>query len=216
MAEKCLIEKSRRTRVGGTGPRRDKLKIFQKLGTVSPRVIDELNYILDTHTGNDIGGDSYGISKNCNYEEVFHVANNYRQILLQKKIESSSDDVNEYLYTRWDPNYNLRYTKPTLDELFHNVYRFRMSEMKGDHELNWHIDSDTSVMCRAQICLNKNDSVLEFRDKEGIHQLHMNPGEIWFINTGWNHRVVNGNTLRRSAILGFHFEDLKDKDLLFI
>jgi streptogramin lyase len=91
-----------------------------------------------------------------------------------------------------------------------------MSEMKGDHELNWHIDADTSVICRAQICLNRNDSVLEFRDKEGVHQLKMNPGEIWFINTGWNHRVVNGETTRRSAILGFHFDDLKNKDLLLL
>ena len=216
MAEKCLIEKSRRTRVGGTGPKRDKLKVFEKIGTVSPNVVDELNYILDTYTGNDIGGDNYGISQNCNYEEVFHVANKYRQILLQKRIEASSDDVNEYLYTKWDSSYNLRYTKPVLDQLFHNVYRFRMSEMKGDHELNWHIDADTSVICRAQICLNENDSVLEFRDKEGVHQLRMNPGEVWFINTGWNHRVVNGETIRRSAILGFHFDDLKNKDLLLL
>ena len=117
---------------------------------------------------------------------------------------------------KWDFSYNLRYTKPILDQLFHNVYRFRMSEMKGDHELNWHIDADTSVICRAQICLNQNDSVLEFRDKEGVHQLKMNPGEIWFINTGWNHRVVNGETIRRSAILGFHFNDLKNKDLLLL
>jgi len=216
MAEKCLIVKSKRTRVGGTGPKRDKLKTFEKIGMVPSNVVDELNYILDTYSGNDIGGDNYGISQNCNYEEVFHVANKYRQILLQKRIEDSSDDVNEYLYTKWDSSYNLRYTKPVLDQLFHNVYRFRMSEMKGDHELNWHIDADTSVICRAQICLNRNDPVLEFRDKEGVHQLKMNPGEIWFINTGWNHRVVNGETTRRSAILGFHFDDLKNKDLLLL
>lgn len=216
MAEKCLIEKTRRARVGGTGPRRDKLKTFEKLGEVSTNVLGELNYILDTHQGNDIGGDNYGISKNCNYEEVFHVEDKYRQILLQKRIESSSDDVNEYLYTKWDNQYKLRYTKPVLDQYFHNVYRFRMSEMKGDHELNWHIDADTSVICRAQICLNRNDSVMEFRDKEGIHQLHMKPGEIWFINTGWNHRVVNGDTTRRSVILGFHFDDLKEKSSIIL
>lgn len=216
MAEQCLIEQTKRKRVGGTGPKRNKLKLFEKICDVPYQLVDELNYILDTNTGNDIGGDSYGISQNCNYEEVFNVADQYRQVLLQKRIESTSDDVNEYLYTRWDTNYKLRYTKPTLDENFHNVYRFRMSEMKGDHELNWHIDADTSVICRAQICLNENDSVLEFRDKEGVHQLRMKPGEMWFINTGWNHRVVNGNTSRRSAIFGFHFDDLKNKDLLLL
>lgn len=216
MAEQCLIEQTKRNRVGGTGPRRNRLKTFEKIGDVSSNVVDELNYILDTHKGNDIGGDNYGISQNCNYEEVFNVSNKYRQILLQKRIEDASDDVNEYLYTRWDQTHNLRYTKPTLEKYFHNVYRFRMSEMKGDHELNWHIDADTSVICRAQICLNQNDSVLEFRDKEGVHQLRMKPGEMWFINTGWNHRVVNGNNCRRSAIFGFHFDDLKNKDLLLL
>jgi hypothetical protein len=214
MAEKCLIEQSKRTRVGGTGPRRNKLKIFQKICDVPSRLVDELNYILDTNTGNDIGGDNYGISQNCNYEEVFNVAGQYRQVLLQTRSESESDDVNEYLYTNWDSRYELRHTKPMLEKHFNNVYRFRMSEMNGDHELNWHIDADTSVICRAQICLNKNDSVFEFKDKDGLHQLRMKPGEMWFINTGWNHRVVNGNTPRRTAIFGFHFDDLKNNDLL--
>jgi hypothetical protein len=89
-----------------------------------------------------------------------------------------------------------------------------MSEMKGGHELNWHIDADTSVICRAQICLSAHDSVLEFKDKEGIHQLQMEVGDIYFINTGWQHRVVNGDQLRRTAIFGFHFDDLKNNDLL--
>lgn len=218
MAEQCLIEQTKRTRVGGTGPRRNKLKKFEKIADVPYQVIDELNYILDTNRGNDIGGDSYGISQNCNYDEVFNVADQYRQVLLQMRPESENQtpDVNEYLYTHWVGEYKLRYTSDTIYKHFHNVYRFRMSEMKGDHELNWHIDTDTSVICRAQICLNENDSVLEFRDKEGVHQLCMKPGEMWFINTGWNHRVVNGSTPRRSAIFGFHFDDLKNNDLLLL
>ncbi len=210
----CLIQKTKRKRVGGTGPRRNKLLTMCKLGDAPTRVVDELNYILDTHSGNDIGGDNYGISQNCNYEDVFNVQDKYRQILLQKKQESAEDDVNEYLYTKWDPSYSTRYTTPFLNTLFKNVYRFRMSEMKGDHELNWHIDADTSVICRAQICLSDSDSVLEFRDKQGTHKLVMQKGDVWFINTGWNHRVVNGDNIRRSAIFGFHYDDLKNSGVL--
>jgi hypothetical protein len=185
MAEKCLIEQSKRTRVRGDGPRRNALKTFCKIGKVSHQAVSELNYILDTHSQNDIGGDNYGISQNCNYEDVFNVGSSYRQILLQ-----------------------------ALNSLFKNTYRFRLSEMKGNHELNWHIDADTSVICRAQICLNHNDSIFEFKDKEGIKSLQMQPGEVWFINTGWNHRVVSGDITRRTAIIGFHFEDLIDKETL--
>lgn len=185
-----------------------------KLGDAPTRVVDELNYILDTHSGNDIGGDDYGISQNCDYEEVFNVQDKYRQVLLQKKALGNSDDVDEYLYTEWDGNYVVRYTQPYIQTLFKNVYRFRLSEMQGDHELNWHIDADTSVICRAQICLSDSESLLEFRDKAGVHKLQMKKGEVWFINTGWNHRVVNGSNTRRSAILGFAYEDLKNKSLI--
>ena len=210
MAEKCLIEKTKRTRVGGSGPRRNKLVTFKKIGHVSNQVVNELNYILDTHTKNDIGGDNYGISQNCNYEEVFNVGSSYRQILLQEKPEDNTSDVDEYAYTEWVNNHKLRYTRPALNGIFDNTYRFRLSEMKGNHELNWHIDADTSVICRAQICLNENDSIFEFKDKEGVKSLQMRPGEVWFINTGWNHRVVSGNITRRTAIIGFHFDNLID------
>ena len=210
MVEKCLIEKTKRTRVGGSGPRRNKLVTFQKIGHVSNQVVNELNYILDTHTRNDIGGDNYGISQNCNYEEVFNVGSSYRQILLQEKPEENTSDVDEYAYTDWVNNHKLRYTRPALNGIFDNTYRFRLSEMKGNHELNWHIDADTSVICRAQICLNENDSIFEFKDKEGVKSLQMRPGEVWFINTGWNHRVVSGNITRRTAIIGFHFDNLID------
>ena len=215
MADDCLIQQTKRTRVNGSGPKRTKLKTFHKLGTMPKRVLKELNYILDTNTSNDIGGDDYAISQNCDYEEVFNVQDKYRQLLLQKTRDIDPNVTNEYMYATWDGSYPLRYTRVELDKLFKNTYRFRMSEMGDGHELNWHIDQDTSVICRAQICLNKNDSVLEFKDRQGIHELKMQPGEVWFINTGWNHRVIAGNDLRRSAIFGFHFNDLIDKEILY-
>ena len=193
MSDDCLIQKTKRTRVNGTGPKRTELKTFHKIGTMPKRVLKELNY--------------------CNYEEVFNVQDKYRQVLLQKTPDIDPMVTNEYMYTSWDVP--LRYTRVELDKLFKNTYRFRMSEMGDGHELNWHIDQDTSVICRAQICLNENDSVLEFKDRQGIHELKMQPGEVWFINTGWNHRVVAGNDLRRSAIFGFHFNDLIDKEILY-
>ena len=215
MSDDCLIQKTKRMRVNGTGPKRTQLKTFHKIGTMPKRVLKELNYILDTNTSNDIGGDDYAISQNCNYEEVFNVQDKYRQVLLQKTPDIDPMVTNEYMYTSWDGNYKLRYTRSELDKLFKKTYRFRMSEMGDGHELNWHIDQDTSVICRAQICLNENDSVLQFKDRQGIHELKMQPGEVWFINTGWNHRVVAGNDLRRSAIFGFHFNDLIDKEILY-
>lgn len=207
------IAETKRLRVGGTGPRRDKLKLFHKIGNISDAAMVELNSILDVNQNNDLGGDSYSISKTINYDNFFNNgASYYRQILLQKRHDQVTD-VDEYKYSNWDTSYTLTETQSEISKHFKNVYRFRLSEMQGNHEIKWHIDADTSVICRAQICLNANDSVFEFRDKHGIHQLKMKPGEIWFINTGWNHRVVNGSSLRRVVVLGFHYDDLISQDL---
>ena len=215
MAEKCLIEQFKRTRVRGSGPRRNKLKTFHQIGEVPLNVVEELNYILDTNTKNDMGGDNYGISQNCDYEGKFNMGLKYRQILLQEKLSNEAPDIDEYAYTEWVRGYKLRYTRPALDSMFSATHRFRLSEMTGDHELNWHIDADTSVSCRAQICLNHNDSIFEFKDKEGVKSLQMQPGEVWFINTGWNHRVVSGDITRRVALIGFNFYDFVDNEKLF-
>lgn len=216
MTNKCLIEQTKRLRVKGTSPSRKKLKIFCKLGTVSNQTIDELNSILDYNTNNDIGGDNYTISSNCNYEEVFNVGNTYRQILLQLNDNETPSTVNEYEYNQWSTNYNLTSTKRDLNLLFNNVYRFRLSEMQSNHLMNWHIDADTSIICRAQICLNANNSIYEAKDKSDYYSLQMKVGEVWFINTGWPHRVVNNEGLRRSAVFGFDYNDAINKTQLLL
>jgi oxalate decarboxylase/phosphoglucose isomerase-like protein (cupin superfamily) len=82
--------------------------------------------------------------------------------------------------------------------------------MGANHELNWHIDTDPSVICRAQICIKHTKSVMEFNTKGQVHTLYMKPGDIYFINTGWSHRVVNNSdTERVVAIFGFEFSDLQ-------
>lgn len=207
MVEKCYLEQTKRTRIKGDGPRRHELPIFKKIADIHPSSIDELNKLLDYNPSvNDIGGDNYSITNQCNYEEVFNAATNYRQMLLQhRNIEGGIPSEDEYV--NWLPT-KLRYTKLEINKYFNQVYRFRLSEMQPEHEINWHIDTDTSVMCRAQICLNDNDSTFEFKDKTGIHQLTMKPGELWFINTGWNHRVVSGTMMRRVAVFSFHYKDL--------
>ena len=84
MDKKYLIETTKRMRVGGSGPKRNKLKFFEKLGKVPQHIVDELNNILDAETQNDIGGDVYGISQAIDYKQVFDT-NGYRQLLVQTK-----------------------------------------------------------------------------------------------------------------------------------
>lgn len=208
---KTLLEQTKRQRIKGDGPRRHELPVFAHLATAGSQIVDELNYILDTHpTKNDIGGDNYAITRSCDYKTHFEVDTDtqYRQILLQRSETPVDGKVDEFLYDTWNPDYKLRYTKMFMDSIFDQTYRFRLSEMKGASEIGWHIDTDTSVACRAQICLNENDSVFEFKDRSGVHQLRMKPGELWFINSGWSHRVVSGDMTRRVAVFSFKYSDL--------
>jgi hypothetical protein len=207
-----LIPQTKRSRVRGTGPRRDKLPVFKKIGDLSELAVEELKQILYDNQQNDLGADYYGISQNVN-PELFNFSDKYRQVLLQRKADDyDGPDVSEYAYTEWvDPPL---FTMLDLEKYFKNIYRFRLAEMYPGHELNWHIDSDTSVICRAQICLEYSDSTLEFKTREGEYRLTMLPGEIWFINTGWSHRAVSCDKPKRSAIFGFHYEDLIDDSIL--
>lgn len=192
-----LIQKTKRQRVKGNGPKRDAMVTFAKIGTVSDELLNKLNEITDRRSGNDLGSDNYNISQLCNVDSVF-IDRGYRQILIQER-KVDIDTVDEHEYTE----YNEDVTVP----FFKQIYRLRISEMAPGHEMNWHIDTDTSVMCRAQICLNENDSVFQFKRRGVVEEFTMKPGEMWFINTGWLHRVLSGEKTRRSAIFGFDYED---------
>lgn len=193
----CLIENTKRQRVRGDGPRRDELVTFAKLGVVSDDLVDKLNEIADRRAGNDLGSDAYNISQHCDVNNVF-IDTGYRQILIQER-QLDVDTADEHLYTEYNEDVNVPF--------FNQIYRLRISEMAPGHEMNWHIDTDTSVMCRAQICLNDNDSIFQFKRRGEIEQFTMKKGEMWFINTGWLHRVVSKDLVRRSAIFGFDHKD---------
>lgn len=219
--EKTLVEKTKRTRVHGTGPRRNELVIFKKLGDISEEAIQEMNKILDDHAKrNDLGEYLYNISNTTNFHEALGVPSldKYRQILLQRDPNSTEfiDKVDEYVYTDWATwEFDLEHTMKDMAKFWHKHYRFRVVEMVGKEEIGWHIDTDTSVGCRGQVCLNDNDSVMFFKDRNGTHELYMKRGEVWFINTGWPHMVLSGQKTRRNAILTCHFDDFINKEQLY-
>jgi len=204
------MENTKRNRVRGKGPKRNQLVIFKKLGEVSDETYEYLNNFLNENTHSDIGTDAYSITRNVDYEKVFNVGQKYRQVVLQKNKTSNDDTIDEHDYDKWIIGSEL--IQGEIKRFFKKIYRFRLSEMQPKHSLNWHIDTDTSVMCRAQICLNENDSDFLFKDRKGIYKLGMKPKEFWFINTGWPHAVENYTGVRRVAIMSFDYSDLR-KDL---
>lgn len=209
MENNCLITATKKLRVRGTGPSRSVLKPFYKLGTLPPIVVSTLLNYATTNLENDLGSDEYAISKHCNFKDVFNANQNYRQLLLQvKDANVVSLEIDEFQYVNWK-NTVIQDQLACLSDYIANIFRFRISIMKSNHSLNWHIDTDPSVICRAQICLQNTDSTFEFKTKQGIESFTMEPGDLYFINTGWQHRVVNNSTSDRIVgIFGFKFADL--------
>lgn len=205
----CVIEQTKRTRVRGSGPKRKELKPFAKLHTLDTDLINEILKLSEIQQ-NDLGTDKYEISKHCNFETVFNANKKYRQVLLQTKKSNDASSVDEFAYTEWDESVP-KSLQAELTSLFGDVFRFRISVMEGDHSLNWHIDTDTSVICRAQICLNANQSSFDFSVKGEESSYSANPGDVHFVNTGWSHRVVNGSNQRIVAIFGFRFDAASEK-----
>lgn len=206
---------SKRARVKGNGPNRRELKTFHKLGDVSPETVADLRAILRDYKHSDINqGDAYKITQTMDCRKTHGVdMEQYRQVILQTSPTQSLEF--ELDYDTWmTDKYCLANTMHDIGKHFHKTYRFRLSEMQPYSNIHWHIDTDTSVACRAQICLSDDDSEFFFKDNTGIHSLRMKPGELWFINTGWNHSVSARADVRQVAVFTFLFDDLINKGQL--
>ena len=157
-------------------------------------------------TRNDLKSDNYKISIDCPLPDMF--ANEYRQILLQEQVPDT-DQYDEANYTVWRSE--AHHIRQYLERTFGKVNRARVAVTPPGGELAWHIDTDTSVMCRVQIGVNVNDCEFQFNRKGDEESFRMEPNELWFINTGWEHRVVNHSptAARVVVIAGVLHEDLK-------
>jgi len=204
-----MIE-SKKQRVNGLGPSRRMLKAFSVVDSVPEEIIFDLKNLSSTIPPTSIGSDNYQIAENIDLKSVFNVSQTeYKQILLQSH---SSDQKTEFDYTNWVDG--TERIKTFLLRYFKNVYRLRISVSSPNHIIPWHIDADTSVVCRAQICIDVGDNKFNFQTKDCIEELLMEPGKMYFINTGWKHQVLNFDKTRIVAIFAFKFEDFLFPDLL--
>lgn len=219
MADKCLIDQTKRRRVfGNNGPRRNEMKEYGIVDSNVPiEVIQEILNIALSYEGNDLRGDNYQISQHCNVDTVFTNSPTYRQILLQQLHNNATDEIDETNYTSWRNDLKTENIQKYLSETFKVPYRTRISIMNGGNELNYHIDTDTSVLCRVQVPVQTNGSLFYWKTKTDEISLDMQNGCAYFINTGWLHKVVNSsNNTRIVMIFGVDYKNLPEKETLLI
>lgn len=219
MAEKCLIQKTRRSRIAGTnGPRRHQMKTHGEISNNVPEdVLKEILNIANNYKGNDLGGDNYQISQHCDVKSAFTSSETYSQILLQQLNQDADSEVDETNYTTWRTDLDTNSIQKYLEETFKMPYRARISVMHGGNELNYHIDTDTSVLCRVQVPVQTKGSLFQWKTKTEEISLDMQAGSTYFVNTGWLHRVTNDSTnIRIVLIFGVDYNNLPNKESLLI
>ena len=216
MTETCLIKNSRRSRVKGTGPRRHEMLTHGVVANNVPQaVIDEILQIATSYTGNDLGGDNYQLSQHCDVKNVFTSSETYKQIILQEcTAENTIDETN---YVLWRNDISTTAIENYLTTAFVKPYRARISVMHGGNELNYHIDTDTSVLCRVQIPDQTTGSLFQWKTKTEEVSLEMQPGNAYFVNTGWLHRVINPtDDIRIVLLFGIDYNNLPNKEDLSV
>ncbi len=199
---------ARRARVRGEGgKRRHELPSFQLLGHLPPSAIAEAQQYFLAFSGNDLGGDTYKISAACSLLPKTH--QQYRQKLLQL-CETNQDPLVEKNYTQWIHDLPAQSVlKSWFEKNFPQSYRARLSSLPSQASLDWHIDADTSVSCRISIACSPSESLFEINRRGVVESKKFQPGEVWFTNTGWLHRVINpGPEPRLNLIFGIHYNQI--------
>jgi len=197
---------------GDNGPRRHEVVTFEKLSEVPRDVIDEIHQVLSNYRKNDLVSDRHPISVNCKIAQEFKKENGYKQILLQGHL--GDEGIEESQYTEWF-DMGTDNIQKYLTATFGKVFRARISVCPAGEELNWHIDTDTSKMCRIQICVQDKESYFEFKVRGVESSNRMEENNLYFINTGWTHRVRNVSDIDRIVLLaGVYFDDVPNNEKL--
>jgi hypothetical protein len=182
---------------------------------VPQAVIDEILHIATSYTGNDLGGDNYQLSQHCDVKNVFTSSETYKQIILQEC--TAEDTIDETNYMHWRNDISTTAIENYLTTAFVKPYRTRISVMHGGNELNYHIDTDTSVLCRVQIPAQTTGSLFQWKTKTEEVSLTMKLGEAYFVNTGWLHRVINPtDSIRVVLLFGVDYKNISGKGELLV
>lgn len=207
--------------IKGDGPDRKLLPNFYRLLNVDDKrqfrlVRSSVKSIIDKAgpRKNDINNsERYKLAQDCPLKTYF--PSSYRQILLQLEMgleaENTDATTEEFNYTCYKDQEARSGIGEFLEEIVPGHYRARIAILPPGNVLDWHIDSNTSYSCRIQIPIF-GSCHWQIRRRKDIESRVLNPGEVWFTNTGFPHRVENlGDEDRVVLIIGCKFDAIKDR-----
>jgi len=87
----------------------------------------------------------------------------------------------------------------TINKILKNTYRMRWAKLEKNQTLEYHLDPPTGDRF---ILVTEGEHIVEIDKKGDIVRQKMLPGEVWYINSSWYHKVINETEHDRLAILG--------------
>ena len=122
---------------------------------------------------------------------------NYAQVELQRS-SGNTDQPSRMSYI----SSNSPEVTQKIEELIGPFYRARLSALKPGGVIPKHLDDpgDNRVLC---ILYGKQEFLIWDKEKR---ELEMGLGELWFVNTTWEHQVTNPTNSVRVALLLNMFE----------
>lgn len=215
---KCALQETSRVRArvqGNNGPDRKLLPTFHRIGTydvVEYRALEGLvakQFADHASDYNDINNPNvYEIAQSCELKTYFTPA--YRQILLQttEGRPKSADIVpDEWEYQKYQDD-ALEF-ETLINQFVNPHFRARLAVLPPEEKLDWHIDTNTSYACRVSIVIHGTQKFMINRGGKIETQI-MNPGEVWFCNTGFSHSVeVLGDKPREGIVVGCHYDAIE-------
>jgi quercetin dioxygenase-like cupin family protein len=79
------------------------------------------------------------------------------------------------------------------------VCRMRYATIDASDSLPFHMDQPG---IDRFICVLQGEQVVHVNAKDQTYSQVMRPGEVWYLNTNWDHSVVNTHDSQRLAMLG--------------
>ena len=121
---------------------------------------------------------------------------NYNQYDIQYKLPNDENIESNYIQLR--DEFNSVYEELAY-MLNSEICRLRYATIQKDDDLTYHIDQPGKD--RFSVVID-SEQIMHVKTKEGEFTQLMKPGEVWYLNSNWEHKVENIGAKQRLALLG--------------
>jgi hypothetical protein len=156
-------------------------------------------------------------------ELVKHVYDNFSQINLTtsnetlpftSSVKERLQRREEHLYNIPTPAYTGSYFQEIISQLQSPASRVRITRLAPGKTIPFHVDYDVSYAVRCICPIYSDDNVVNlFKRNGGLEAYTLLPGNVYFLNIGYPHAVVNMSDRPRIALM-FSLDGTKDLEHL--